>query len=67
MRVLTMVESMLRRRMALPIALLLTGILASTLTVPVDRKGDASEYILATESLYYDRDLVFSQHDLEVR
>jgi hypothetical protein len=32
-------------------------LLAAAVTVPVDRKGDGSEYILATESLLYDRDL----------
>jgi len=44
-----------------PIHLVLVAIwvflLAAALTVPVDRKGDGSEYILATESLLYDRDL----------
>ncbi|HVU03160.1 MAG TPA: glycosyltransferase family 87 protein [Polyangiaceae bacterium] len=32
-------------------------LLAASVTVPVDRKGDGSEYILATESLLYDQDL----------
>ena len=33
-------------------------LVAAAVTVPVDRKGDGSEYILTTESLYYDHDLV---------
>jgi hypothetical protein len=33
-------------------------LVSAAVTVPVDRKGDGSEYILATESLYYDHDLI---------
>lgn len=38
--------------------LVLLFLVAAALATPVDRKGDASEYILTTESLYFDHDLV---------
>ncbi|HEY3821310.1 MAG TPA: hypothetical protein VGL81_29290 [Polyangiaceae bacterium] len=42
----------------LALAAIALFLLAAAVSVPVDRKGDGSEYILATESLYYDHDLV---------
>src|SRR5262245_14102249 len=41
--------------------LVLVGLfmLAVALVGPIERKGDSSEYILTTESLYYDHDLIF--------
>ena len=40
-------------------------LVCAALTAPLQRKGDASEYVLATESLRYDQDLRYSDnHDL---
>jgi len=47
----------LREPVHLALVAIWVFLLAAALSVPVDRKGDGSEYILATESLIYDRDL----------
>jgi hypothetical protein len=57
-RLVSRLERVFEQPARLVIAAIWLFLIAAALTVPVDRKGDASEYILATESLYYDRDLI---------
>ncbi len=48
----------------LPLLWLGLALLAFALLAPVRRLGDASDYVLATESLRYDRDMRYTPEDL---
>jgi hypothetical protein len=48
---------------SLPPLLLATALIAFTLVAPLVRLGDASDYILTTESLLYDQDLRYEAGD----
>ena len=41
--------------------LVCVAVLAAAVSAPVVRRGDGAEYVLATESLYYDHDLVYDE------
>ena len=46
------------------VVLLLLGLLGAAFSVPATRFGDASEYVMTTMSLVFDRDLVYEEKDL---
>jgi hypothetical protein len=52
------------RREYFPLVLLGAALLAYALLAPMLRYGDASDYVLFTESLLYDRDLRYTPEDL---
>ncbi len=53
-----------RRLEYAPFLLLSTAVLAFCLAMPLLRVGDAADYILGTESLWYDHDLRYTREDL---
>ncbi len=53
-----------RRLEYAPFLLLSTAVLAFCLAMPLLRVGDAADYVLGTESLWYDHDLRYTREDL---
>ncbi len=55
----------MRETIARPLLVLaLVGLLGAALAVPATRYGDASEYVMATLSVVFDRDLVHEERDV---
>lgn len=48
----------------LPLLWIGFALLAFALMAPIRRLGDAADYVMATESLYYDHDLLYTAQDL---